>query len=165
MKGDRERCLDAGMDAYLAKPLRSNDLFALLDSFFPTNGAELAALSTDEGAFDETAFRLTLGDDDELCRELIETFQQQAPVLSAQIRAAIADRDGLALQRAAHTLKGSMRVFAARSTPVLEQLEERGREDHWQGIDALSAQMEDDLARLQTALADVLLRLGQECAA
>jgi CheY-like chemotaxis protein len=165
MKGDRERCLEAGMDAYLSKPLRSSDLFALLDSFFPAEGIEPAPPSDDAGAFDEIAFRQSLGDDDDLCRDLIETFQKQAPVLCAQIRAAITERHGPALQRAAHTLKGSLRVFADRATPVLEQLEERGREGHWQGIDALRTQLEDDLARLQTALADVLQRLGQECAA
>jgi CheY-like chemotaxis protein len=166
MKGDRERCLAAGMDGYLTKPLRQGELFALLDAFFPADGAAPTAQPRmEEDTFDEMAFRLALGGDDDLCRDLVETFQAQAPVLCMQIRAAIAAREGTDLQRAAHTLKGSLRVFAARAAPTVEQIEERGRDGDWHGIDELAAQMEDEVTRLQTALAEVLDRLRQECAA
>jgi len=52
MKGDREQCLQAGMDHYLAKPLRSHELFALLEQLFPTVAEGSATLPTPPGTIE-----------------------------------------------------------------------------------------------------------------
>ncbi|AHG93420.1 PAS sensor protein (plasmid) [Gemmatirosa kalamazoonensis] len=105
MKGDREACLAAGMDAYLSKPLRSHELLAVLDAVRPVRD--------DEPAVDRVALLATVGGNRVLLVELVDLFLEQSPSLMALIDAAIADGSADALRRAAHTLKGSLITFAA----------------------------------------------------
>jgi signal transduction histidine kinase/CheY-like chemotaxis protein/HPt (histidine-containing phosphotransfer) domain-containing protein len=115
MKGDRERCLQAGMDDYLAKPVEAREIAELLD--------RLQARSTPEPGggpehppavpLDRRAALARVGDDAGLLAELIALFRKESPRLMAQVREAIVKADAPRLQCAAHALRGSATVFGA----------------------------------------------------
>ena len=123
MKGDRERCLAAGMDGYVAKPIQAQALFAAIESLLPAstqNAAETAAkaetaASKPSGVMDLDAVLNRLGGDHELLAEMASLFLEDGPRILRETRAAITRRDSKALERAAHTLKGSASNFTSHS--------------------------------------------------
>jgi CheY-like chemotaxis protein len=119
MVGDRERCLSAGMDAYVAKPLKTADLFAaidgLIDSAAASEGDRSAGSPAAETHPPVNLTRLTeqTGGDDDLIRELIGIFRADWPGQFAAIRSAAAAGNAGGLALAAHKLKGSVGTFGA----------------------------------------------------
>jgi PAS domain S-box-containing protein len=119
MAGDRERCLAAGMDAYLAKPLRPEDLLATIALFFQTS--ETSPQTRRDGAgggtpdttsIDEAALLADFGDSRTVLVEVIGVFLNDAPEYLRRIRAAAASGDAAAVAAAAHALKGSVGLFS-----------------------------------------------------
>jgi CheY-like chemotaxis protein len=110
LKGDRERCLDAGMDDYIPKPIQAEDLARAIGE----NVAELAgqAVSNDR-AVNAAALLARFRGDADLLKELVDLFLQESPGILSEIERAIAARDAAALHMAAHTLKGSVGNFMA----------------------------------------------------
>jgi signal transduction histidine kinase/HPt (histidine-containing phosphotransfer) domain-containing protein len=124
MKGDRERCLEAGMDAYVSKPVRARTLYKVLDEVLcraesapaasPVSPPPpLSAAPATGGGVDFGVALEAVQEDRELLRELAGIFLEECPAVLAQIHQATATQDGVLLQRAAHTLKGSVRLFGA----------------------------------------------------
>ena len=160
MAGDREQCLAVGMDGYVAKPIRPDDLIEAVEGAASVHGAEPAsavpaAAFAPDGAevFDEEALLDLVGRDEALMREIIGLFLDEAPRLLAQIRAALADDNASALQFAAHALKGSIGNMAAvRAFGAALELETAARTG--QQADAVEAAdvLESELARLERAL-------------
>jgi CheY-like chemotaxis protein len=117
MEGDRERCLAAGMDGYVSKPLRVGELFQVMAALLPP-----AVTADDEGVAEPPSGDLppalegalaAVGGDLALLEKVVELFAGQRPELMALIRKAIADGDGAAAAVAAHTLGGSLAVLGA----------------------------------------------------
>ncbi len=143
MTGDRERCLAAGMDSYISKPIRSRDLFETMarvvdgaSDALPPADATPPAAATD---LDLAAMLQTVGGDRQLLREIGEAFLEEAPRLLDDLRASAADGDSDAMRRAAHTLKASLRYLGA--AELAEQalvLETCGREGRPPGTDLVS---------------------------
>ena len=106
MKGDREKCLEAGMDEYIAKPVRSRELFRVLER---TTGP---APGQDEGSpdFDAAEFLDQLGDS-ALARRLIGFFFEDSATALEEIQLALDGDDSEAAHRAAHGLKGMLGNF------------------------------------------------------
>jgi CheY-like chemotaxis protein/HPt (histidine-containing phosphotransfer) domain-containing protein len=117
MKGDRERCLEGGMDGYVSKPIRPDTLISELARLVPDparQGAEpntaLAVAPTNGhpgGALDRSALLDRVEGDMELLGDIIELFKEDSARQIAAIRDAIDKKQPDLLRRAAHTLKGT----------------------------------------------------------
>jgi CheY-like chemotaxis protein/HPt (histidine-containing phosphotransfer) domain-containing protein len=152
MKGDRERCLEAGMDEYITKPFDSRNLCRVLEEAAGnTTSAHQASPSRDLP--DEVLARV--GGDRALLAEMVRLFADDAPQTVSRIRDAIETRDAEALRCAAHALKGAAGNFeAADVVGVARTLEEMGKSgrfaDHAAAWRTLTIEMDRLMARLTT---------------
>ena len=108
MKGDRDICLSAGMDAYITKPIRATQLFETIEALMLSQ-AEPGQES--EASLDFSAALIRVDSDQELFRELIDAFLEEYPPLMKAAQQAIERGDAAKLARAAHALKGSICNF------------------------------------------------------
>jgi len=165
MTGTSERCLAAGMDGYVSKPLQVSELLRILDMLLPpTTPADMApepevappAREDEPGvepAIDPEAALARVEGDRELLHEIIGLFLDEAPVRMGEIRVAISDRNGNALERAAHSLKGSVGYFnAPRAYEAALRLESIGRDGDWADVESAGAALEQALTRVMQAL-------------
>jgi two-component system sensor histidine kinase/response regulator len=119
MKGDRERCLAAGMDDYLSKPLRPEELDATLERWLgaPVTPAKPAAADDAgdpfESLIDDARMRIFRVDYPEIVPQLIELFAESTPPLLDELRAVVSSGDGESVRRVAHKLKGSCQNIGA----------------------------------------------------
>ena len=140
MAGDRERCLLAGMDAYLAKPLRPTALVQLVESVPPPmtgRAAQAQLASADSGpepSYDLQAALESLDNDVDLLVGQMSFFLNDGPVLVGQIDQAIQDKNSHQLQLAAHRLKGMLARYACREAVALAaSLEQKGKQRRARG--------------------------------
>ena len=112
MKGDKERCLDAGMDAYVAKPVSRKDVEEALQMFFPQTahfaGTNVALTPAPKRTWDRARTLERLDGDENLLREVIHIFLEETPNLLAELHRALADKNSEAVERTAHSLKGEL---------------------------------------------------------
>jgi two-component system sensor histidine kinase/response regulator len=115
MAGDREQCLAAGMDAYVAKPVRAAELFAAIETVIAgTASSPRPALSPDTtvSAVNVSTLLSGFGGRSDLVAEVIDVFLADAPVMLARLRRAAAGADANELAAAAHAIKGSAGLFS-----------------------------------------------------
>ncbi|HJZ77757.1 MAG TPA: response regulator, partial [Vicinamibacterales bacterium] len=159
MAGDRERCIGAGMDDYLAKPLHPSELIAAVeraaDAQAREPGAMPQATAPPAVVFDMDRALARLGGDRRLLREMIAIFRQERPGMMGAIRRASGRADLEALGRTAHALKGALGTLdAPRAFQAAAHLEHIARRDELAGV----APAVTDLEREMTALARALPR-------
>ena len=124
MKQDLEQCLAAGMDAYITKPVQSRDLLRVIESTLGPDQVE----EHENGAIDLEAALARIDNDREHLQELASIFLEEYPKLSEGLRSAIEIGDSKALERAAHSFKGSAGIFSAtRAVAAAQRLEDIGR--------------------------------------
>jgi PAS domain S-box-containing protein len=120
MKGDRELCLAAGMDGYVAKPIDASELDQAIEMYgrrSPARPKQQQAVAPDSpqptAVVDwNAALKLAQGRQD-LLHELVAAFLEECPQLMAMMRAAVAVGDAKQLRRGAHTLRSSAAVLGA----------------------------------------------------
>jgi len=161
MKGDRERCLDAGMDHYLSKPIQVDDLFQALETVSaPVSGGsdaaradrprpQPAAKMPPASVVDWAEALRRVGGDAQLLRELLTVFLAELPVWRSDLRGAVERKDQELMTRLAHMVKGSMGQFGAQTGYAASlRLEMCGKEGKWDaGLEAF-AELERELERL-----------------
>jgi PAS domain S-box-containing protein len=149
LQEDREACFAAGMDDYLAKPIRIEQLDEALEWRRPAGAAAEEAPALDRGTLHE--LRAQFGDEATV-DELIETFLRDAPQLIAALRADSPEE----VRRAAHTLKANARTLGAGELGRLsEELEELARVDALDRDGERVARVEAEYARVERALRTV----------
>jgi CheY-like chemotaxis protein/HPt (histidine-containing phosphotransfer) domain-containing protein len=127
MKGDRERCLEAGMDEYVSKPIQVDQLLQVL--------SKVVARPESEGVAVEKALPVDIDfalsrmeGDAQLLREIAHLFSEEAVKLMSIMRSAVDRGDSEALTGAAHTMKGMVGNFGAKaSVEAAFRLEQLGR--------------------------------------
>ncbi len=156
MKGDRERCLAAGMDGYTSKPIRIEELErAIAQVISPPSSAKVPVSEVDQtdGPIDHAAFLAGVDGNRRVLRELVRLFLADCPRRLAEIKQAIRRRDAGALGRAAHTLKGSVGNFAAKNAfAAAQRLEVMGRDADLDNAGKACVTLESELALLSEAL-------------
>jgi CheY-like chemotaxis protein/HPt (histidine-containing phosphotransfer) domain-containing protein len=165
MKGDKELCLAAGMDAYLSKPIRTQELFEVLEDLVGVPreaGMEPPTLSPPkQEILDKNAILAAFEGDNELIREVLDLFLEDCPRQMSAIREAVESSDAPKIFRTAHSLKGSLSNFvAAGAFQSAQHLESLGREGDVTKAGVAFHVLEEQVALLYAAMAD----LRQECA-
>ncbi|MBE3065489.1 MAG: response regulator, partial [Spirochaetes bacterium] len=126
MQGDMELCLKAGMDAYVSKPLRAEELLAAIERVVPARTATDAGghgtrqpEGQGEEIFDRRAALASVDGDMELLAQVVGIFIDESPKMMAAIDSSIRAGNAHGLRRAAHVLKGSLGVFASRTAGAM----------------------------------------------
>jgi signal transduction histidine kinase/CheY-like chemotaxis protein len=165
MKGDRERCLAAGMDGYVSKPIRPVTLFAAIDELVnkgandPAPAAPPAEATPIGVVLDESALLALVGGDAALVRELAALFLEDGPQRLAVMAKALESADRNSLEREAHTLKGSSGSLCGRRTAeAAGYLEHLAQSGSLQEAGRAYAMLSDEVRKLQEALADLAAR-------
>jgi signal transduction histidine kinase/DNA-binding response OmpR family regulator len=139
MKGDREACLAAGMDAFVPKPIQSAKLLEVLEQLaagsLPDSSKEVHPdeFVGTEKTLDEAALMKLVGGNRELASELAELYLTDLEPRVNEITAAVGARDGVRLRSAAHALRGSSGSIKAEDVSaaagVLEGIGQSGELD------------------------------------
>jgi CheY-like chemotaxis protein/HPt (histidine-containing phosphotransfer) domain-containing protein len=169
LKGDRERCIKAGMDDYVAKPINARQLLTTIRDVLgpewelPTEEApdQAAAADGDGGAAEiDWEFALSaLNGDPKLLRSVVGAALKEAPRLLDHIRLAVSEGDAPGLRIAAHTLKGAVRYFGeSRVYDGAYQMEQWGAQER---VDFATSELPDltaEVGRLVSTLKAYLER-------
>ncbi len=134
MQGDRQRCLESGMDDYITKPIRIAQLMAALGQSVGNSqiGNRMALRPSRLVDWDD-AMETVGGDRDLLC-ELLDVFIEERDTMVQEIRTALESRNPMELRRASHALKGAMNHLGAHTVAqVASQLESAGSVESWEG--------------------------------
>jgi CheY-like chemotaxis protein/HPt (histidine-containing phosphotransfer) domain-containing protein len=165
MKGDREKCLTAGMDDYVSKPINRDELFSVIEKFAKgreatSNSASVS--SEDDAAFTTEVFDITealkiVGGDRAFLKELADLFHENLPGYVSKIREAISMEDAVALEIAAHNLKGSVANFGAkRARNAAYQLEVAGEKRTLEDTGRLLTELVEELSSLECTIKSAL---------
>jgi two-component system sensor histidine kinase/response regulator len=168
MAGDRERCLAAGMNAFVSKPLRPATLLAAIDALVAPDSAARSAEETPSGSADRAgdaqeldvgALLDAFGRDRGLLDETAGVFLADLPEQRAAVDAAVAAHDPVAIARAAHAVRGAVGLF---STGAAYQAACRLEDAARRGALTETEAHRDALAQALGPLTDALLALGRD---
>jgi two-component system sensor histidine kinase/response regulator len=161
MKGDRERCMAAGMDGYLTKPIRPQELDDVLDTYVVKERTETPVAppsdSLEESVLQDELLERIDGDRVFLA-ELLAIFQGDYPAQIRSAHEAIIKGDAAALQRIGHALKGALGNLAAPiAARVAAELESMGRSGDIAMADVKLTELENELPHVIEALESMCL--------
>jgi CheY-like chemotaxis protein/HPt (histidine-containing phosphotransfer) domain-containing protein len=154
LQGEAERCLAAGMDAYMSKPIDMRELRRMLKRFVPEMQTEAPAPKSpivagvaEESVIDPTVLKGMFGDDEETFREILREFVTPSRQIAEEIRAAGNAGSAAALKQAAHKLKSSARSIGAnRLADLCLALEQAGADGTLDSVSVTLQHFDDSIA-------------------
>lgn len=156
MKGDREKCLAAGMDAYISKPIRGAELFTTIENVaanLAARGPEAREIPQTDCIVDVPTLLEEVGGDVELLNEMLGIFREDCPRLVEEIKSAVAGDDAEALRKAAHSIKGMLGGIGADAAfQTALKMENAGRGDETVNPREILPTLERDVERVLAAL-------------
>ena len=145
LAGDREKCLAAGMDDYVSKPIRREELFRALG----------AAITPQRGLVDLSGVLSQIGNDQNALRDIVRAYVDETRENLERLPAAIASGAWSEVRRLAHTVKGAMRMFRSDAAlDLAQQLEQTPEQDDRSSAAELFERMKDSVE----SVIDVLSR-------
>ncbi len=164
MKGDRERCLEAGMDEYISKPISSEALFEMIAHLYPESSSTSLNPPTTTirdnkdlpQPFDRRTLLTAFDNDWGFLKEAVGLFISDFPAMLTGIQDAIKSKDSLKLRQTAHALKGMVGNFQAKkAAETAFILEEKGRIGDFENADNVYAKLKQEMFNLEQALIDL----------
>ncbi len=158
MRGDSERCFQAGMDSYVSKPLQSRELFAEIHALTVTNhaaisrGARLAAPDNASASATPEPVDDSAGDLDGFSEDVMAAFVSDTPAQLNKLREAARSHDAAALKSVAHYLKGSAMYLGARKMAQLCREIEIAATEELSRAAAVVAALDTEAARMCSAV-------------
>jgi HPt (histidine-containing phosphotransfer) domain-containing protein len=183
MKGDDEKCFAVGCDGYISKPIEHERLLQILNKYLPTANNDISnridSAKSDVEQLNHLCFETAssdiadaepvgeqygdcpvdfslitkIFDDDELLKETVNIFLEEAPVTKEHLAEAIAAGDSNNVKMYAHKLKGLSRHVAAKKLiDMLYELETKGRKEELEGSELLFAKVQTEFDKLKSFL-------------
>ena len=157
MIGDRERCLESGMDAYLVKPIHAKQLYETIDAILAAHPAPDEPVQTvplDMQRVDLAQALHAVNGDRDLLRQIFDAFLEECPILLNNIQQALANGDAKACHMAAHTLKGAVRTFGAeRASGLASDMEAGGKAGDMEFVRATWPELFQEVEAIRAELA------------
>jgi len=161
-EGDRERCLAAGMDAYVSKPISAAKLFKAIEVLI---APEESAQSTDGqkgDSLNKDSLIKSFENDHSLLQELVEIFISDYPQMLASLRKSLQATDAKTFSRTAHSLKGMLRNFQAEAAAdTAFDLEKRGQQGQLDGVDQIIENLAGQLDEIAQKLKDFVKEVSK----
>jgi len=160
LRGDREKCLEAGMDGYISKPVKIPELVKAIHQIIPEKKSmndALAENSVFEGGIDLNAILESFNGDSDWCKEIFNLFVEKCPDYLETIRTAISENDSKKLKIAAHSFRSTVSYFKASSIiELVLTLELMGKEGKLEGAEQTLSKIEYLIGRFIPAMKNTL---------